>query len=143
MKQLLNNIKIDLQQEFDRNFERKAFFYQRWKPSKNQLIQTGALRRSIKATLQGQSIVFSSALPYANLHNQGGTIKVTAKMKRFFWAMYYKTKNTSYKAFAVMPIGKKIKIPQRQFIGNHPEVRLSIQKQVSNHLQQLAKNIHP
>lgn len=143
MKKLLNDIKVDIFQKFKKNFEDQAFFYQKWKKSDKNLNASGNLRNSLRATIQGDSIVFTSALPYANLHNQGGTIKVTAKMKRFFWAMYYKTKNTSYKAFALMPVGKKIKIPQRQFIGNHPEVRLSIQKQVNTHLQQLAKNIHP
>jgi len=34
--------------------------------------------------------VFSSSLPYASIHNEGGTVVVTAKMKRFFWSKYYK-----------------------------------------------------
>ncbi len=32
--QLLKNIKVELGDEFDRNFERKAFFNIAWKPAK-------------------------------------------------------------------------------------------------------------
>ena len=165
MKDLLNKIRIDLAQEFDRNFERKAFFYQKWKPSKNNLQQTGALRRSIKSAVQGNAVAFTSSLPYASIHNHGGRIRITQRMKRFFWAMYYKasnaqtynaktrqlannTKNTrlsksanQYKAMALMPIGKQMNIPQRQFIGPHPKVRLIIKQHCDQYVQQIAQKI--
>jgi len=28
--------------------------------------------------------------PYAEIHNEGGTILITPRMRRFFWAMYHK-----------------------------------------------------
>ena len=52
--------------------------------------RSGRLRNSVKAKISGTEVVFSSNMSYANIHNSGGTITVTAKMKRFFWAMYYK-----------------------------------------------------
>ena len=33
-----------------------------------------------------------------------------------------------YKAMALKPIGSKIVIPKRQFIGNHPELEAAIQE---------------
>lgn len=92
----IKDVKTDLMDEFDRNFERKAFFDQNWPREKypnhtgSLLMRTGGLRRSIKAEIQGNTIRFSSSLPYAGIHNNGGTIVVTEKMKRYFWAMYLK-----------------------------------------------------
>lgn len=58
----------------------------RWQPRKNEisggiarvrrsraiLVQSGNLRNSIKASVRGNSIVISSDLPYAGIHNDGG-----------------------------------------------------------------------
>ena len=35
------------------------------------------------------SITFFTSLPYAAIHNDGGEIVVTKRMKRFFWHKYY------------------------------------------------------
>ena len=79
--------------------------------------------------------------PHADIHNSGGTITVTAQMKKFFWAKYYEqvgkvttnkqgavslnktnraigAKAMFCKRMALMPVGSKIKIPKRQFMGN-------------------------
>ncbi|MBP4140176.1 hypothetical protein J3495_19100, partial [Flavobacterium sp. P7388] len=78
-------------------------------------------------------IRYSSSLPYASVHNEGGEIIVTQKMKSYFWAMYYKAlsgittkksgaeskskKNLNlnaeaekWKSLALMKIGHKIKV---------------------------------
>lgn len=34
------------------------------------------------------SVTVGTSVPYAEIHNEGGDIKVTARMKRFFWAKY-------------------------------------------------------
>lgn len=43
-------------------------------------------------------------MPYAELHNNGGSFKVTAKMKKFFWAKYYETSGIKTKKTAKMSI---------------------------------------
>ena len=49
---ILNDMRVELSDEFDRNFERKAFFTEKWKPRAHDyprgslLIVTGAMRRS-------------------------------------------------------------------------------------------------
>ena len=83
LKQTLTDIKVKLGEEFDRNFERKAFFDEKWKSTKlmnsrgSLMMRTGNLRNSIRSELKGSSIVFSSSMPYANIHNNGGEISVT------------------------------------------------------------------
>jgi phage gpG-like protein len=140
--QLLKDIQVELSDEFDRNFERKAFFNTGWKPAiKNPigslLMRTGALRGSLRSVIVGNSAIkWESSLPYADIHNSGGTITVTSKMKGFFWYRFHmatggNNKNTNaealfWKAMALKPVGSAIIIPKRQFIGDHPVVHQSI-----------------
>jgi phage gpG-like protein len=140
--QLLKDIQIELDDEFDRNFERKAFFTTGWKPAiKNStgslLLRTGALRSSLfPSRISGLSIKWTSSLAYADIHNCGGTITVTPKMKGFFWYRFRMAtggndKNLNaealfWRAMALKPVGSVIIIPKRQFIGDHPVVHQSI-----------------
>ena len=94
----LENISVELGDEFDRNFEREAFFNEKWArrkfnddESRGLLAREGTLRRSIKdevSVTDHDSVVFTSSVPYAAIHNEGGTITVTRKMKRYFWYRY-------------------------------------------------------
>ncbi len=156
-KQLLNDIKVDLDDEFDRNFERKAFFNTAWKPAKFEttgslMVRTGALRKSLRSeTVGSRAIRWKSDKPYAEIHNSGGTIVVTPKMKGFFWYRYklatgsmemtkkgelrknnvnrkLTAESEFYKAMALKKVGSKIDIPQRQFIGDHPVVDRCVKK---------------
>lgn len=166
-KEFVKAVKVELADEFDRNFERKAYFNEPWPLSRSpntkgsMMARTGALRRSQQSKIRGDGdIVFSSSLPYASIHNEGGTITVTAKMKKYFWAMYYqasggitkkkdgtagKTKknlNLSaqaqyWKGLALMKVGSKIKIPKRQFIGGGPQVTLLIENVAKEHMKEL------
>lgn len=149
----------DLLEAFDRNFERKAFFDKRWpasrSPRRGGLQQRGTLRGALKSRTSEMSIFFENAMPYAAIHNEGGKIKVTEKMKKFFWAMYYKTANIKkgekkrvkkmsieaeqWKAMALLKIGSHIEIPQRRFLGDHPEVYNIIAKVVDVNFKKLEK----
>ena len=158
-KDCVKDIGVDLAEEFDRNFERKAFFDKAWDVAKRNdrgslLLRSGNLRRSIDKSWSNDKLQFTSSLPYATIHNSGGVIVVTAKMKKYFWAMHkqalggqvYNTKtkgvrNTAgnrklndlanfYKAMALKKVGSKITIKQRQYIGNHPEVNKAIERNV-------------
>ncbi|TWI22184.1 phage virion morphogenesis protein [Sphingobacterium siyangense] len=154
--EFIRDVAIDLNDEFDQNFERKAFFTDSWPSVKmynskgSMMIRTGALRNSIKYDIMGDRITWSSSLPYASIHNEGGEIRVTQKMKKYFWAMYYKANEAmtttkkgilinsrrnirlaneaeKWKNLALMKEGYMIKIPKRQIIGNHPEVNRRIE----------------
>lgn len=165
LNEILKDVEVDLTQEFDRNFERKAFFNKKWPQSRHAnsrgsaLLRTGRLRRSVQSNNTNGAIRWSSNLPYASIHNEGGEIVVTPKMKSFFWAMFYKSSNavkkgekgkradklsgeaSKWKALALLKVGTILKIEQRQFIGWHPQVDKRIKKVVDYNLQQLNKEI--
>ena len=164
----LQDIRVELLDEFDRNFERKAFFSKGWqrrrggyRSDKPLLIDTGNLRRSIAGESTDNSVVFTSNAPQAHIHNHGGDITVTYKMKAYFWHKFKKAsggfghtkkgerrkdkRNVAlseeaqfYRAMALMKVGKKIRIPQRQFIGNSPEVEEAVREIVQENLQKFA-----
>lgn len=90
IRNILKDIRVEMSDEFDRNFERQAFFSEAWqrrksptRPGGSILVDTGQLRRSITSRTTDTSITFYTDLPYASIHNDGGEIKVTARMKRF------------------------------------------------------------
>lgn len=146
MQQTLEDVRAKLADEFDKNFERKAFFDKRWSEAKmvgnrgSLMMRSGKLRGSINAKVRGNSIVFTSNMPYAALHNEGGTIKVTQKMKKFFWAKYIEAgkkgiQAEQFKALALKKVGDTISIEQRQFIGEHPQVIKAIEKIVNDNFK--------
>lgn len=142
---ILKDIKVEMTDEFDMNFKRGAFFSKPW-PAKrdgsaSHLILTGKLRRSIMSRIVGSSVVFTSSEDYAAIHNYGGTITVTAKMKAFFWAKYKETGQERYKRMALMKVGSKITIPQRQFLGDAPEVKKAVNEIIKDNIEKFAKEI--
>jgi len=158
INQITEEIAVKLAGVFDRNFENKAFFTEPWPATKwnnhrgSMLNRTGALRRSINVKTRNGEIIFTSPLPYANIHNQGGELKLTPRMKRFFWAMYKKhagkgkSKTTNreaaiWKSLALMKTGQTITIPKRQFIGHHPQVDDEVKHVVDAKVQKWAKEI--
>ncbi len=169
---ILQDASVEISQEFDRNFERKAFFDESWKTDKypnskgSTLLRTGKGRRSIQnPVVTEDQTTWSSNLPYMKIQNEGGEIIVTAKMKSFFWAMYYKAyggiqfsikkkaaANTQrnkrltaeaqkWKALAMQPVGTKMKIEQRQFIGEHPEVHKIVKKVANINMKEVEQHL--
>ncbi len=171
-KNILTDLKVALSDEFDRNFERKAFFDKKWPESKtvagnkgSLMLRTGAGRRSIESKIEGHNIVWRSSLPYMGIHNEGGQITVTVQMIKFFWAMYYKSigalsktksgsisknqRNTNlvnegniWKALALMKPGEKIKIPERRFVGDHPIIDNLIERVTDENVEQFGDDFY-
>jgi len=153
IQQSLKDTRIELTDEFDRNFQRQAFFSEKWKrrrydPDSDRSIlqRTGSLRKSIVSVVEGNKIIFTSSLPYAAIHNEGGEIVVTRRMKGFFWHKYKEStaglkkrgeltiEAEFYKAMALKKIGSKIIIPRRQFIGRHPDMEKLITQIIEENL---------
>lgn len=174
IKNILSDIRVDLTDEFDKNFERKAFFDKPWENTKipnrkgTVMMRSGKLRRSVRSKQTKNDIAWSSSLPYATLQNEGGEIIVTEKMKRFFWAMFFKSDGAitmkrdkddkvvnrdternkklsaeaaTWRALALQKVGAKMKVKQRQFIGDHPQVRQRIEHIVDLNMKELEKDI--
>jgi len=78
-------------------------------------------------------VTAGEGVPYAAIQNNGGTItvKMTDKMRKYFWYMYKQTGKGMWKGLALT---KKetltIKIPQRQFIGNSDTLDKNIDKYI-------------
>lgn len=168
---ILKDIKVELGDEFDQNFEREAFFSEAWqrrkspiRPGGHVLVDSGDLRRSITSEIRESSIVFRSDLPYAEIHNEGGEIVVTDKMKRFFWCKYYSatgsfgrkkdgslrndkrnrqltSESDFWKAMALMKKGSTIKIPQRKFLGTSPEVEAAVRQIIEENLDEYINSL--
>ena len=174
---ILKDIRIGIGDEFDQNFERQAFFTKAWarrrsplRPGGHILVDTGALRKSVSSRSDESSITFYSDLPYAAIHNEGGEIKVTARMKRYFRAKFYESMGMTkkqedkhrtlsdggfyawtskmnlnpnaefWKAMALMKEGKVIKIPKRQFLGMSPEVEEDVRRIIEDNLTSYFEN---
>ena len=169
IKNILSDLRVELGDEYDRNFERQGYFGHAWQrrksPGEGSILQkSGALRRSIKSPRIGSTnITFFSSLPYSYIHNEGGEIEVTAKMKRFFWAKYYEASGSVsrrkdgtasrskrdvalsaaaefYRCMALMKVGQKIRIPERRFIGGGPEVEAIVRNIIDENLNEYLNN---
>ena len=164
IRRILSDIRVELGDEFDRNFERQAFFNDAWvrrksptRPGGTILVDTGTLRRSVRSRTTDDSITFYTDLPYAAIHNDGGEIVVTEKMKRFFWHKYYeatgsfgrkknserrndkRTRQLSTEAdfwrfMALKRAGTTIRIPRRRFLGTGPEVERIVREIIEEDL---------
>lgn len=164
ISRILRDIEVEYSDEFDRNFQRQGFFNEAWerrhsplRPGGATLVDTGRLRRSFHSETNGNVIKFVYDAPYGELHNEGGTIKVTERMKKFFWAKMYaaqgsfgRRKNGSpshdkrtvkltteaafWKFMALKKVGTEIRIPQRKFVGCNPQVEDMIKKIIHDNL---------
>lgn len=108
------------------------------------LIKTGHLRDSIRVLESSPlRIVFGTNAPYAQIHNEGGTvsIRITPKARRYFWAMYKTTEKAFWKAMALKKDNITIKVPKRQFLGESQTLLRQLDTWVSNRIQQRFKQL--
>lgn len=150
-RRILTDLKIDLTEAFDRNFERKAFFSGApWKPTKypvsrgSLLVRSSAMRTSIKSEIQGdERLEYSSSKPYTRIHNEGGTINMPARKQILHFnkkgRFSKNNKNASYGQKARVG-AYSVEIPQRQFVGDAPEVNKIIKEVVHDNVKQAAKD---
>lgn len=167
LQKILQDVKVELTEKFDRNFSQGGFFGNKWKPKKDgtasHLYKSGALRQSLTSRIDGDTIVFTSTTPYAAIHNEGGDITVTPKMKKFFWAKAYEAQGKTftkagkrsksktaekwnrqaeiYKGLALKKVGSKITIPQRQFAGEYSGMQERIEQIAKQVIEEEIKNI--
>ncbi len=171
LRNILRDIEVELKDEFDRNFDRQSFFGEAWKrrksPVKNGnraiLVDSGTLRRSLRTKRTAKGVSFDYNKDYASIHNEGGNIRVTKRMKRFFWAKYYEasgsfgrrkdgslrrdrrtirlvTEAEFWKLMALKPEGSEIRMPKRQFIGDHPKVDEAVKDIIRENVEQFIKD---
>ena len=145
----LDAVKVLAVDEFDKNFERESFFGEKWKPSEyvkrtrsggKLLMKDGHLRKSIqKPTISGDKIIFTSNVPYAEIHNEGGTIKHpggTAYLKKKGETIWISNRKAAGKKFP-RTRAHDIKIPQRQFIGEHKKLDKMIEDEIDSVIKKM------
>lgn len=139
----LKDIEVKATELFDRNFEQQGFFGTKWKDRKNGnngraiLMGVGRLRRGLKSpTRNANTIVWQFDAPYAKIHNQGGTISATQNVRSFSRTINGKVQKV--KAFSRTV---NIKIPQRQFIGDNPQLRQAIELIVNRNAKKMIQDI--
>lgn len=157
---------------FQENFRKGGFVnngLQQWPKSKRQLSGTSSAAAQYGPLLSGRNHLFGSMkytpsdyrvkvaneVPYAAIHNEGGTVNptVTPEMRRFAWAMFYKASrkkkgkrgsmlsNPEAERWKALALTKKskltVKIPKRQFLGESAELRKSINDKIEKELSKI------
>ncbi len=131
-RNILDDMRVELSDEFDKNFDRKAFFTKKWKRRANPnakgslLMVTGTMRRSIKAEVRGNGVRFTSAVPYAAIHNEGG--KGTKSVHT------HTRCSKKGKIYTVKAHTRKFTMPQRQFVGDGKRTQELIKGVINDNL---------
>jgi phage gpG-like protein len=108
---------------------------------------------SIKYTPRSGAVTISNDLPYAAIHNDGGTINVpvTPKMRRYAWARFYEAGGGSklqkpsdeaeaWRRLALTPKEHlAIGIPQRQFIGPSEQLNAAAIARIQDEINKILK----
>lgn len=117
------------------------------KKSQTLLVDTGRLKRSIrKISANENQIIIGSDVPYAQIHNDGGTIRETVTVKSYNKKAYNRKAHTrtvrgrkqNVKAGTIKSHNvnshtrnMNVTIPARPFIGQSAE----LEKRILNHIQ--------
>ncbi len=147
-------IGVEAVNQFKRNFDQEGFedrSVNKWASRKSKrpgstngqkiLTKSGDLAESITYEKKPPAVIIQTDKPYAELHNEGGEITVTDKMRKFFWAKHKEYKDggdmelaDQYKAFA---LSKKIVIPKRQFMGQSETLNNNIVEKIMRDLNRI------
>ena len=147
---ICRDLEVELRELFDQNFSDGSWFGRKWQRKRDgtasHLQRTSQLRKSLRYRRTASGVQVTSSQPYASIHNEGGEIEVTRRMKRFFWSQYYKAgkrgkEADDWKALALKPVGSKIRIPERRFVGDHPRVHQAVKEVVDAAVEEIAKKI--
>lgn len=140
------------------NFKNESFETSKWPARKDKkntrklLIKSGALRRSVSIISTGHnSVIVGSDLPYAAVHNNGGTINRAARSETFVRNRHKTGKKgkmfggmgafkrgitpgrgQTYKAYSTT-------MPQRKFLGATPKLKEQLEKVIKEELKNAFK----
>lgn len=134
------------------NFRRQGFLdggrVNKWKKrlfdkeNKGRNILTGEssrLKRSISVirASSAEIVIGTRGIPYGQIHNEGGKIKVTEKQRAFFWAKYKESGNDLYKNLALTE--DDITIPKRKYMGNSSDLQKLMVEKINSELTKIFK----
>jgi phage gpG-like protein len=153
-------------ESIDDNFRSESFFGTPWAPrvvqkgndGKGILVQSGRLRRSFQLKTSGLTITIFTDTPYAQIHNEGGTISGTVEVEAYERHQYStnnvprpkkkngtdderykKRKKVSTGTHQVRAHTRNVQqdIPQRQFMGDHPKLDTKVKALIEGGLDNI------
>lgn len=144
-------IGVEAVKHFKNNFMEEGFDGDKWaaRQTKNRLsklILTGQgsgdhLGDSIDYKEQGDTVTIYSDKLYAQIHNEGGEIAVTPKMKKFFWFKSQEAKDAgdadAAEQYKWMALSQTITIKQRKFMGSSEVLNEKIVDKITRDLTQI------
>ncbi len=122
---------VEAVNHFKNTFQEEGFDGEKWPARRGAVrlqkkILTGQgggdhLGDSIDYRVEGEMVIIYTDKIYGQIHNEGGEITVTPKMKRFFWAKSMEAREAGETDIAnqykYMALSSKITIKQRKFMG--------------------------
>lgn len=147
-------IGVEAVNHFKNNFAEEGFDGVKWASRKtkvklNKKVLTGQgsgdhLGDSIDYKVSGNTTVIYTDKVYGEIHNEGGEISVTPKMKKFFWAKSKEAKeagNTDLQEqYKWMALSKTITIKQRMFMGPSDQLNDKIVSKITRDLTRILNN---
>ncbi|MBE7661085.1 MULTISPECIES: phage virion morphogenesis protein [Tenacibaculum] len=103
---------------------------EKWTPRKRKragsiLVKSGRLKRSIRKISEGKYyVLIGTDVPYAQIHNEGGTIKATARVRAHSRTRKGRNQPIKVKAHTRQ---MNAKIPKRQFLGESAVLALRLE----------------
>lgn len=119
-------------------FQYRSFDNQQWKPTVHTSQSRNNLINSLRPYLTNDTITVISDLIYAKIQNEGGRVKVTAKMRRFFWSQFYRTNDIFWKNMALTK-KEYITIPARPYLKITTDILNFAQQELNKNFNKLVE----
>lgn len=109
------------------------------------LVQSGRLRNSIRGEVRGTDVSFGTDVPYAQVHNSGGSITRYARSETFVRKRVVKGKNKGqFKKGRIAGRGMSFSestgnMPQRQFMGASAHLNRLVTRTIENKVKRVFK----
>lgn len=152
---IMDIIGIESVNHFKQSFEDEGFTdasLEKWESRKSKrltrndqktLSDTTELAEAIDYSVNGNEITIVNDKPYAQIHNEGGEITVTPKMRSFFIFKHYEALERGNDDVAdmwkAMFFSDTLTIPKRQFIGESEMLNTNIMEKIVRELDRIFK----
>jgi len=101
------------------------------------LIKTARLKKSLQyRPIRGKVYVYSADVPYAKIHNEGGTIQGIQNIRK-----HTRTRRGKRTEVEAHKRNVNTKIPQRQFMGNSRTLNYRIEKELNRRINKILNNV--
>lgn len=150
---IMDIIGIESINHFKQSFEDEGFTdasLQKWESRRSKrltrneqktLSDSGELAEAMDYTVNGHELIITNDKPYAEIHNEGGEITVTPKMRSFFIFKHYEAlelgNNDVADMWQAMFFSDVLKIPKRQFIGESEMLNTNIMEKIVRELDRI------